>query len=305
MDEEINNELPLHLQDTLLKVRSYTSLHSFLLYGSFVADAFFKGNHRASDLDIAVTTVNESVVQRTIESLSSNGFKIHEYRREYIINLVERVRLVYAEKDELSLDIGFLSSAENIGQFDAETMICRFPQRDIVDKYGAKKAIENRRLTPVRGLFAEDPHLLVSRFVYLCAKYDMPLDCPEHQAISKTIEGRLEIWRPQTEFQSQTKYSAMSNILKSILSSSARTDFAEALIGSNLVSFISRALEEAIKASCNSQRDKLEYAKDKNDLASLFLSVSKPTRREELSMEFLHLQKRKWNSADRQIKNQF
>lgn len=300
--------LPKYLKKLILEIHKIIGMDRFILYGGAVTDLFLNKNTRIHDLDIAIKDIDESKISACREKIRSKGFKIIEPHREYYTCLNKKVVLIYAENDKWFLDVGFLDNLKMIGQFDAETLYCRYPELDYVDNFDALGAIRRKTLKPARELEKENPYLLIGRFLNLCAKYNMRLiSNAEHRRILSKLKNLVEKWAPINEFHGPVAYSScLSSIFRSIIKAKDKENFLKELADSHILMPILPELQKVIRNLNNSNMyQELDGIKTKYDLIVLFNKFLEKKDRKSFKDKIKMLQTRNWDKQDIEATNFF
>lgn len=240
--------LPDYMKNFLLLISNLTAFDKFLFYGGAPADLLLDQYSKISDIDLVVPVkANSSYIANTVALLKERGFQIVTACREYTIHNDIKVFLVYATHNNLSFDICFFDDPDLIGQYNAEALYCRYPEMDCIDTYNALHAIKTKQIIPIRGLNNENVYLLISRFIYLCAKYNMDfVDNKEHQHIVNHLIGKLI--EKKTDNVSDQYISCISSLIKSVLKAKDRDSFVDNLLKSNIAAEIFPEYHLALQA---------------------------------------------------------
>lgn len=297
--------LPDYLKSLIIEIYQTIEIDNFILYGGTPTNLLLDRNTPVHDLDIAIKGIDESNISACRERLKRKKFKIVEPCQEYFIYIDKKVILLYAENDKWFLDIGFLDNPELVGQFDAETLYCRYPELDCVDKFNALEAIRQKTLKPVRGLENENPYMLTKRFLHLCAKYNMSLvNNHSHESIILELKHRIKNWEPISQTKPREYVSCLSSVFKSILKSRNRMNFIKELGETNILEVMFPELDKAIKKIANSNNQiyqRLSQIKTQYDLIILFDEFLKSEDKESFKNKVKMLQIRHWDKHDIEV----
>lgn len=269
----------------------------FILYGGAPVDLLLNGKSSLKDLDIGILSQNEAVISKCKNNIEERGFKIIEPYREYYIHLDEKVILVYAKSRKWFLDIAFLNDIESLGHFNFDTLYFRYPENDYVDKFGALKAVQRKKIRLVRDIKQENPFLLMGRFLRLCTKYHLDLGMPRHRKILVNLKAEMKIFKMDRGFHREAYTSCLSSLMRSILGATDRVAFLDILIKEGILGLIIPELEGISFASIFSK--KIVTVASKADLAVLFLNCLKTEDAKSLFREKMKLiSLRKWDPED-------
>jgi hypothetical protein len=289
--------LPIELMKLPLIIHQITGIEEFLIYGGTPIDLLLNRETQVRDVDIAIQGKEESKIDKLRERLGLEGFEILEPRREYTIYLDERVILVYAQDNHMFLDICFMNNPKMVGQYDIESLYWRYPQLDYVDDYGALTAIESKTIKPIRGLDSENPLLLTSRFIYLCAKYDASiLDNLEHRHTMDVLKDRLSRWDYSKTYQAYT--SCISSLLKAVLHARDRGTFSEDLVASGILETTFPEMHAYLKVV---NKEELDGIQTKRDLCTLIGKTLDDDAMKKFKNTIAYIKTRTWDVQDSNI----
>lgn len=306
LEEKIEGTLPLKIENLLIWIHKVTGLERFILYGGAPLDLLINHRSRITDLDIAVNNIEKKLIKKTQKNLIKNGFKIVEAERKYYINIMEPVILTYAKNDRYFLDIAFLKNIKLIGQFNIDSLYCRYPKFDCIDRFCALEGYKRKTIHPIRSLDKENPYLLSNIFIKLCSKYNFKLASnPKHKEIIDALMPKLEKWKPPNAFhKTDAPASVISGILKSIIRAQDRRKFIKELAESGILKAIipeiQKPLLEFDKLDNNTKR-KLLGCKKKLELTEVLWDIVSPNERSSLKKKLELLRIRNWSFEDKKI----
>ncbi len=287
--------LPTYLKTLILKISKIIEEKEFVLYGGAPIDYLFNGNKRFNDLDIAIKKTSKNDINNLKKILIKKGFNIIVPFREYTVRKTKKVYLMYAKKKRLMLDICFLNDYDLIsGPFNLDNLYCRFPELNIVDDYNSIDGIKRKKIISVRSLTKENPYLLLSRFVYICAKYQIyPMDDLINKKILLRIKREIEVVaRPVGSDQFS---SCLNSILKSIIKADNRKYFLKNLINSGILKKTMPALDRSLKLVIKINDSRLDKIKTKKNLIIYLLSLLNDVKDKKSFLELIKcLSIRKW-----------
>jgi len=165
----------------------------FIFYGGGILDSL--SSSKINDYDIAIKN-SKGIKKKIISRLKKNKFEIFIKNRIYYIYINKKVSLIYAKKGKLNLDIAFIDNYDLIGQWDIESAYIIWPKNKEINLNLAKKAKKAKKICLIRNISQENPFLLLSRFLYLCAKYSFSINKKEHKKYISLLEKKCIKWNP-------------------------------------------------------------------------------------------------------------
>lgn len=274
----------------------------FLLFGGAAIDLLRDPTAPVADYDIAVRN-HPAKIRRCKEALVLNGFDIVVNERSYYIHRDVRVILVVAKKGDEVLDISFLDDFSDIGLFDVETLVCRFPKIVVQDPFHAVAALKRREVRLIRSLDQEDPFVVLSRFLHLCSKYDFPMhQGPEHKGLQEELLKRI-LQKERKSLSPSERVSPASHcsmVLRSMASAANRSMFLLDLSESDWLGFTMPELKVHL-LSLGEARRPLETARGKTDLVEILINSMSPRLRTEFLQRLESFRPRVWDLEDQII----
>lgn len=295
-----NRPLPPHLKRLMKNIYELIEVDKFYLYGGAPIDLLIDRKSVIKDLDIAIKGQQDEQIDNLVNNLKIKKFKIIESRREYFIKKNKKVILVYAEKGNIFFDIGFFNESElEIGLYCIESSYCRYPELDYIDKFDSIKSIKNKIIYPISdSLDDENPYLLISRFLYICAKYNISmLNNNRHRNIILELRDKV---RSGEKITSQY-LSCLSSVFKSILISKNRLVFISELVMVEIIKIIFPELNKSLKNILNNQskiRHQLKFFDSKQDFILFFCEFLDNKDRKKFIKKIKLLQSRHWDIQD-------
>jgi len=295
--------LPPYIKKIMLEIHKFIGVNRFIIYGGAPLDLLLNSKAKIHDLDIAIKGITPAKILSCQQHLKKNGFELVAPNREYFIYINKKVILIYAQNNEYLLDIGFLHEPELVGHFDIETLYCRYPELDYVDKFHALDAVRNKTITNVRGLDMENPYMLISRFVYLCAKYGISLmgSISNRKTLAR-LADLIRNWKNSEEFHiTLAPISCISSIFKSILKVKDKSEFLKELLESMILETVFPELQQALyKTDINNKKicNKLAKIKTKYQLISFFRKNLDPEDKIGYDEKIKKLAIRTWDKQD-------
>lgn len=302
MEKAINKtcRLPIHAHRIMTYINRTTGLNNFILYGGVPIDKMINRKCRINDYDLAINSKESRKIKEVIKFLINNGFDIIESNRKYYIYNNIEVILIYARKGKILLDICFMDDINLVGQFNAESLYWKYPEMECIDKYNALTSIKEKKLALIREIEKENIFLLISRFLYLCSKYNISLFGDGHKCVNSFNKRLLEM----NNGRSEQFVSCLSSIFKSILKAKNRKIFIMELVDSGLIRIIFPSLDIALtnflQNKCN--KKSISKIKDKKELL-IFLEnfLNKKNDKDVFKETVKILSKRIWDKQDARI----
>src|SRR3989344_8336474 len=157
----------------LHRIHKESGLSDFWLGGSttyrdIAVDMGFDFKH--NDYDLAVIGSFKKL-NDTIKILQENNFTITKKRPYYL--KFNKAFQIMATKGDIILDIAIVKNITHLGHFNWESIFWHFPSGEIYDPYNAQKSIKQKKLVPVISSKEENPLILTSRFVKICARFNI------------------------------------------------------------------------------------------------------------------------------------
>jgi hypothetical protein len=315
-DKDSIQPLPKRFQEMMSRLAKELGAKKFILYGGAAMDLLINSSHKVHDLDIAIISDRKDV-EYYIENLKKAGYEILEGNREYHLNIIDPVTIVFAKNNEWTLDVAFLNGplerkinlvppsayCTTMDKFDIDSVFWRFPQLDSVDLYDAFGALKNRTMRPLYSLYEENPYLLINRMINMCAKYQMDIcDNPVHKKSFEVLKERVRQWKHSGEFHGKlVKIAHYSTVLKAIKRSKNREKFIVDLAQSGILRYTMPELQAAIENINDSQKKQLKNVATKLEIANLLKSMVLPNKKIILEQRFRLLGLRTWDLDDRGI----
>lgn len=287
--------LPVKARKLMKKIHNIIREDKFILYGSTPINLLTNTKTKIRDLDIAIKGINRYKIKKFVEKLKRKRFKIIEPWREYYIYKNKKVILVYAKNKKWFLDVAFLKDPQMVGLFNIDSLYFRYPQLDYVDKFKALEGIRKKKIRLIRKIDEENPHLLLGRYLRLCAKYSIQLD----KKFILDLKERISKWKIKKDFHKSAYMSCISSLLKSIYYSRDKRNFVGILIGTSILGTI---FPEIHKVTTKLKKDdflkNLSQIKTKVDIIILLDKYLKGSDRKLFREKIRTLKIRKWDEQD-------
>lgn len=293
-------ELPEYAKKLMSYIYNVIGTENFILYGGAPIDLMRDKNCEISDYDLAISGKTQEKIKRVANSLMCNGFEIIEPCRKYHIYHDMEVILMYARNNKIMLDICFMDDVEMVGQFNLESLYWKYPEMECIDNYDAIKSIEDKKIIPIRGLEKENVFLLVSRFLYLCSKYNINLLSDRGDYIIDLLHKKLSEY---SHSESEQYISCLSSIFKSILRARNRRVFIKELVDSGLIRIIYPLLHVSLNNVLQNEHNSEVIGKIINKKKLLYFLEGHLEKKDRVVFRnrIKMLSKRKWNNQDKAL----
>jgi len=294
-----SNKLPDEAKKLLLEIHDIIREDEFILYGGSPIDMLLNRNTKVHELDIAIKRTGKAKIKKFRDLIKRKGFKIVEPYREYYIYKNKKVIIVYAQNKKWFLDVAFLDNPKLIGHFNIETLYFRYPQLDYIDRFNALAGIKKKNIKLVRNIREENPHLLLGRFLRLCAKYNISLNNKNSKKILISLKNQIDRWKIKNAFHKSAYISCISSLLKSIVKAYNKKTFVETLINTSVLKTIFPETSNIIRLKKKDFIDDFTKIKTKLDVVVLFYKYLKSS---DGMMSFRNkiksLKVRRWDKED-------
>ena len=263
--EQIIPKFYSYHKELLATIHKILNVKSFALYGGAAADLIIDPNASVNDYDIAIENMSSETIGGVKKQLVEAGYEITAERSYCIYNDIP-VSLIYANNQDWSFDIGFLDDVSIVGQFNLESLYWRFPELDCVDKFEAIQGVLDKDLHLIRSIENENPFMLVSRYIRLAAKYNIPIS----KDIIRSLIIRIERWKAPNKFHGiEAQAALVSSIFKSIFMSVDRVLFIDSLAKTGLLNSVFPEIEHLatnISLLSIENKNRIMNASSKNEL---------------------------------------
>lgn len=290
------------LKKIIYHLHSVLGVEHFILFGGTALDLIINPKSKINDLDIGIK-YSINTIKTVKNNLVQNGYKILGKDRAYLINMNTPVTMVYAQNNKFLLDISFLENLSDVGQFDIESLYCRFPEMDYVNRFSAISAYNDRTITPAKGLDKENPFLLINRVICLSAKYGLSLNNNiQHKKIIEYLKQRILHWNNKENLHGKmAKIAHVSHILKAIARTKNKPLFIKELVNSGILSITFPELQETLSYLNATQLSKANNLNSKEKVAKYMVEISNSANRKILISKFSLLNLRGWDREDSRI----
>ena len=140
--------------------------------------------------------------------------------RPYYLKLNEAFQIV-ASKRLMHLDIAVVKDINHLGHFNWESILWHFPSGRIYDPYDSVNALRKRKLLPTCSINEENPFILASRLVNLCARFNIDF-CRDKNLLPflKALSKKIKSWKRKDYFHGvYAREHASFNIFRAIVKS--------------------------------------------------------------------------------------
>ena len=223
--------------ETLKNIAQESGIEEFWLGGSNTYHQTAKNMKiifNCEDYDLAIKG-NKKEYILIKQKLKEHGFKIIKSGSYYL--KLKKVFQIVSEKKSMRLDIAIINNLSYLGHFNFEFIFWHFPSGEVYDPYNAIKAIRQKELVPIISPRNENPFILTSRFVKLCARFDIDFINNEYlYSFAKKLANAIKKWNATDLFHGKyAKEHAYFGMIQSILRSKERKAFIEKLQKSGIL----------------------------------------------------------------------
>lgn len=317
-DKNIILPLPNTLKGMMNQLAQDLGVKNFILYGGAAMDLLTDSSQEIRDLDIAIT-LDQGDIEQLKSNLRKAGYQILGKDREYYLNIIDPVTIVFAQNNQWVLDVAILGGPlerkialvppsafhTSMDKFDIDSVFWRYPQLDVVDLYDAFTALKNKTMSPLYSLYEENPYLLVNRMINMCAKYQMSIcDNFIHKKSFEVLVERISQWEHNGEFHGESvKTAHYSTVLKAIKRARNREQFIADLLRSRILACTMPELQEGLSTISGEDKAVIETAKTKKEIALVLLRIVPIDMKDILEARLESLGLRTWDSEDQAINN--
>lgn len=300
-----NYHINQRIVNLLFDIHHFIGEDRFIFYGGAALDILLDLNSNIHDLDIGIEGLSRKRIRQCRNNLLFNGFRIIA-ERDYFINIIDPVYLIYASNITWFLDIAFLEKYNSVGQFDIESLYIRFPELDYVDNYNAIEAAKSKTITPIRDLQNENPYLLISRLIHLSSKYQISLaNSPENMSLISRLNNLIKTWEKSDNFHGPlAKASTFSSVLKAIINANNRASFIKDLVTSNSLVIIAHEIHGALNEFDNLDpfiKRAIIKCCSKKELVAILLKIVDKNHLDVLIKRIESLNLRTWDHSDKNL----
>lgn len=211
----------------LEQIHNKTGLSDFWLIGSttYRKTAVEMGyKFRQNDYDVVVIGDCKKI-NEVVEILKVKNFTIIKNRPYYL--KFKKTFQIMVEKGNLLLDIAVVKNISYLGHFNWESLFWHFPTGRIHDKYNAQGALKIRKLVPIVSVNGENPLILASRFVKICARFGVNfVDNRRLLRFARRLSTKVSKWDSSSPFHGRyAEGYGYFYTLKAIINSTQRLQF--------------------------------------------------------------------------------
>lgn len=232
----------------LKNISEKSGLTEFWLGGSITYKEVAKRlgvNFSTNDYDLAVIG-DEKQFRSVLKILKYNDFFIMRKRPYYL--KFNKVFQVIAVKKQVHLDIAIVKDINYLGHFNWESIFWHFPSGRIYDPYSSIEALKKKKLIPVISIEEENPFILASRFLNLCARFNIDF-CKNKKlfSFSRALSKRIKSWKHKNYFHNvYAREHSYFNIFMAIIRSANPQLFIQKMRRAGLLKAIFPELNELI-----------------------------------------------------------
>ena len=275
------------------RVQRWIGRDDFLIYGGVLSDLLSGNFNQNCDIDIAFKYESETQIMNVIKALSDNQFCIIADRDYYIRNS-HYVRLLYAVKEDVFLDIAFMNDPHEVGVFTMDSVFYSNQLSELVDNYGGMKDFKEGCIRLREDARTENPLYIINRLMCVCAKYNISLKSEE---ISKIIEesswGKVDNITENKDALS----SFLSRLIKSIVVARDQKHFIRELIDEGIVDKAFPILRTVLERTLDNGKYK-DASSKQEFIMNTYCEANNDLELEELKKYFSHFRYRSWSEDE-------
>jgi len=293
--------VPSAVAAVLERLSSVVGLERFLLFGGAAIDLIRDPKANITDYDVAALNHPEGV-RKCKRALIQSGYEITVDERPYRIHRHVEVLLLVGKKGNETVDVSFLGDFKDIGLFDVETLVCRFPEMVYHDPFGALDALKRRTAKLTRRMDDEDPYVVLNRFVHLCAKYGFSMhEAFVHRTLQEDLCRRLSQIADDEYSESRRALTSShcSMTLRCMATATCRAEFLWDLSRCAWLGATFPELKEYLVSAEN--RVLLEQATGKSHLVEVLLSTMNSQLLSRFEERLSYFGRRVWDADDQEI----
>lgn len=222
---------------------------------------------KINDYDLAIIG-GVKKFQDVLKILKSKNFSIARHRTYYL--KFNRVFQIIASKKSIRLDIAIVKYINYLGHFNWESIFWHFPSGNIYDPYNAVYALSKKKLLLVVSINEENPFILASRLLNLCARFNINF-CKNKNLFSflDALSKKIKSWRHRDYFHSvYAREHAYFNIFQAIIKSNNRYLFIKNIQKAGILEAVFPELKKLVIPS--NLNKKLKNNSSVKDLISFF-----------------------------------
>ncbi len=215
----------------LQRIAKESGLNDFWLGGSITYKEIAEDlgvNFEVNDYDLAIIG-DIKKFRSVLKILKSRRFSIIKSRSYYL--KFNKIFQIIVSKKSIRYDIGIVKNINYLGHFNWESIFWHFPSGRIYDLYNSIESLRKRKLAPIVSINEENPFILASRLVNLCARFNVDF-CKDKNLFSflKALSKKIKSWGYKDYFHGvYAREHAYFNILQAIIKSSNRYLFIKKL----------------------------------------------------------------------------
>ncbi len=233
----------------LNRIAQKSSLKEFWVGGSitYLRQAKKVGiNFKPRDYDLAIIG-GKRKYESIKKILQKNKFEIVKSGPYWL--KFRKVFQIIAKKGRIKLDIAIIKKLSYLGHFNFECILWHFPSGKIYDPYNALEDIKQKKILLVIPTKKENPLILTSRFLKLCARFDIDFVKEKKLlSLSKILKKYIRLWEKTDPFHGKyAREHFYFGVLQAILRSKNRSDFIDKLQKSGLLKIIFPEINKNLK----------------------------------------------------------
>jgi hypothetical protein len=260
----------------LKHISEKSGLTEFWLGGSITyrdAAKILGVDFETNDYDLAIIG-GEDKFRSILKTLQSNNFSI--IREEPYYLKFNKIFQIIAAKELIHLDIAIVKNINYLGHFNWESIFWHFPSGQIYDPYNSIEALKRKKLIPVISVEGENPFILASRFLNLCARFNIDF-CKNKKlfSFSRSLSEKIKSWEHKSYFHNvYAREHSHFNIFRAMIKATNPRLFIQKMRKAGLLKVIFPELNELIiPAGLNKELKGCQSVKEVINLIEQILSA--------------------------------
>jgi hypothetical protein len=258
---------------------------------------------RPRDLDVAVEG-GVAELDAATRAIRSGGFPCGERVRIYRMNHRRCCWIVGAQADTWDVDLSFVASFGDIGQFTVDSVQLALPGLEVLDPHHGRVAFARRRLEIVGPIESQSPYLLLNRLLSVAAKYRFRFGRRSpNRDTAERLEGRFRAYAPDERvlYAREDVAGFASTFVRAML----RTPRVAELLGDMLDSGLLARAAPDLAGLCERRMSSLARSPGPRSPSELVRWLVGSRRRAErtarLASALRPLELRRWNAVDQAV----
>jgi hypothetical protein len=292
-------QVPTIIKSNLDYFRTLSGIKKFYLIGGTGIDCLLDYDCHSSDWDIVINKEDYRTFANVLSFITSSHCTISKIRN-YRINKTQDCKVFLVHGDVCTFDVAYVDDMSFVGPFDVESLYISYPDLLVFDTHSTIESIHDKRINLIRQPFInEEPLILLKRFLYLTAKYDIPFG--KSSKNWKTVEDLTLLYsyrnfRSTNEASLEEHAACISKLLKGLLRTKDRSSYVRDIVQSKLLTYDFDALHELFIRDDFNQHLLSKHFSSKTHLLEQILAFSDNA---DIRQVLLAIRNRYWDTDDR------